>query len=110
MANHYEETVLVTAPLMTLVEKMRQIQGFKILSELSDGAGGVVFRIDKGISMATWGHDITVHMSIHDDQRTKVELESKSALKTQVVDWGKNKKNVKEIEEQLFAGCAVETV
>ena len=102
MARQHNENVLASAPLMMLVERMRGLQGLRIMNELGDGTGGVVFFLQNEVSMKSWGEDITVHMSIYDDTRTLVEMESKSSLPTQLVDMGKNKQNVALIKARLF--------
>ena len=110
MANHYSERVLVTAPLMMLVERMRRIQGFAIRNECGDGYGGVFFKITNDISAMSWGEDISIHMHIANDQQTVVEFESKNANPVQIGDFGKNKKNIEAIKGQLLAGLTAQTI
>ena len=108
MANQYNESVVATAPLMMLVERLRTINGFTMHNEFPDGSGGAVFKMSHGVSFSSWGEDITVHLAIFDAQRTLVEFESKCAMPTQLFDLGKNKKNVDAIKDHMFAGVVVQ--
>ena len=112
MAKQYSETVVVTAPLMLLVERMRNIQGqgFEVRNEFPDGYGGVFFNMANGVTMSSWGEDISIHMWIYNNQQTMVEFVSESAMPTQLVDFGKNKKNIANIEAALFNGLNVQVV
>lgn len=110
MANRYEERWLATAPLLALVDRMRNIQGLAIRNEFGDGAGGVFFKLSNGINATSWGEDVSVHMYIHDAQQTAVEIESQNSNPVQIGDFGKNRRNVEIVKNHLFAGLMVRSL
>lgn len=110
MAAKFTDRVLATAPLMMLVERLRTVQGFQITKEYPDGFGGAIFELIHSISFSSWGENITIHFSIYNDTQTLVEIKSECTLPTQVVDWGKNKKNVTAIMSYLLNGIMVSRI
>lgn len=107
MAANFSDKVLATAPLMMLVDRIRVIRDYQITKEYPDGRGGVYFELIHSISFSSWGENISLHMSPYNDTQTLIEIKSECSLPTQLVDWGKNKKNVTTIMSYLLAGVMV---
>ncbi len=99
---------LVNAQVMFLAERLRYMQNIKHTGEYPDGCGGVFFELHEGVSLASWGEDIKVHIFPYNDMQTVVEILSKCALPTQIIDWGKNSQNIQGILTPLFYGLAVQ--
>ena len=53
------------------------------------------------MSMLTWGDKLTVALSVEENGRVKVDVQSKTGL--QIVDYGKNKKNILALYEAIEA-------
>jgi uncharacterized protein (DUF1499 family) len=53
------------------------------------------------MSMLTWGDKLTVTLTLEKDDRVRVDVQSKSGL--QIVDYGKNKKNILALYEAIEA-------
>ena len=51
------------------------------------------------MSMLTWGDKLTVTLAVVENDRVKVNVQSKSGL--QIVDYGKNKKNILALYEAI---------
>ena len=50
MAAKSNDRVIVTAQLMFLVERLRQINGYNVVREYADGRGGAIFELTHDIS------------------------------------------------------------
>ena len=107
MAKSFEDKVIATAPLMTLVERLRRVQGYQITKEFPDGRVGAYFELIHSISFSSWEENIHMHFSIYSDTQTLVEIKSECSLPTQLVDWGKNKQNVTNIMSYLLSGIMI---
>lgn len=106
MAAKYGETRMCNIPLMAIVERLRAINGsglgFKFGSEIPNQTNGVTITMGHGVSMTSWGENITVTLNpVQPEGTTKVDILSQCALPTQVIDWGKNKKLVHKLFEYL---------
>jgi hypothetical protein len=110
MAASFSDKVLATTQIMTLVQRLRMIQGFAIRGEAPDGRGGVNFKMSSDISFSSWGENINLHMYPYNEQQTFVEIKSECSMPTQVIDWGKNKSNVNKIMNYLLDGIMVQKV
>ena len=102
MAKKHTDSFLVAMPLMSLVNRMRAYPIASPKNEFPDGTGGVVFKMAEDISAMSWGEVISVHMSIYDATQTLIEIESESSNPVQLMDVGKNKKNVERIKAWLL--------
>ncbi len=108
MAAKAFERYLVNAQLMLLAERLRYLQGVQHTGEYADGCGGAVFTLHEGVSFASWGEDIEIHMYPYNNMQTMVDIQSKCCLPTQIVDWGKNHENIQRILTPLFTGLMVQ--
>ena len=108
MAAKSNDRVIVTAKLMFLVERLRQINGYNVVREYADGRGGAIFELTHDISFASWGENIKMDLYPCNEQQTVVEIISECALPTQMIDWGRNKTNVNEILTYLLSGLMVQ--
>ena len=102
------DKVLVTGQLMYLVDRLRNIQGFRIVKEYPDGKNGVIFEMVHDISFTSWGENITIEMYPLNEAQTVVDILSKCVMPTQVFDMGQNKNNVNDILGYLLYGLQVQ--
>ena len=107
MAANFVDSVNATAPIMTLVGRIRSIQGYQIIRETPGGRGGVEFELIHSISFSSWGENILLHLGPINETQTRVDIKSECSLPTQMFDWGKNKKNVVTIMNYLLNGIMV---
>lgn len=68
------------------------------LSAVNGGAGQM--RGTTTVGWRSWGENVEAWIS-HGPRGTSVRLRSECALPTQVVDWGKNRKNVEQVVDAL---------
>lgn len=68
------------------------------LSSLDSGPGQVSALIS--ISVTSWGEQVTVSVS-EASEGTVIDIHSKSRFPLQVIDWGRNKRNVERVAEGL---------
>ena len=108
MAAKSNDRVIVTAQLMFLVERLRRIQGYKVVREYADGRGGAILELSHGINLLSWGEDIKIDIYPCSEQQTVVEIVSECAMPTQIIDWGRNSTNIKEIMTYLLNGLVVQ--
>lgn len=55
---------------------------------------GPVMTATTGVGMSSWGERIELHLAHGPDGGTAATVTSSSALPTQFIDWGRNRKNV----------------
>jgi hypothetical protein len=67
--------------------------------------GWMVWR--RGWSMSSWGETITVRFRNDGEGRVAVHVESRSQMRTTLVDWGRNRKNVRTVIETMKRQLAV---
>ena len=72
-------------------------------SENNDPNGSIWFRIHHGMSMASYGEKITVTVTPQQGG-TGIHILSECGMPTQIIDYGKNKKNVAAIFRYLEDG------
>ncbi|MDP3972048.1 MAG: hypothetical protein Q8P61_03950 [Candidatus Nanopelagicales bacterium] len=70
--------------------------GFRVVS--ADPATGVIHGTTE-LSPASWGENLTIQLGSAQPAETTVVIHSN--LKFGLVDWGKNKRNVAKIQEEL---------
>ncbi len=100
MAAHAQEQRVYRAGLMDLVYKIRALpQYVKGYSIVSEGAylNGCCFRLQRTISAASWGEDISLTILPVDAYNCSVQIYSECTLPTRVGEMGRNKKNVAEL-------------
>ncbi len=104
MAEFATDKLLVTARIMDLVERLRKIDKFKLKGEYPDGNGGVTFKFSHHMTFLSWGEKITVRLIPYNDYQTIVDIVSECAMPTQIIDYGMNNKNLREILTVLLDG------
>ena len=62
---------------------------------------GVWFRFHHGVTFTSWGEKITVTITALQGNTTKVDILSECGMPTQVIDFGKNQRNVNTLFECL---------
>jgi uncharacterized protein (DUF1499 family) len=62
---------------------------------------GVVIARTK-ISFKSWGEDIRVEVTSEVPQTATVVISSRSVLKTTLIDWGVNRRNVEQLHSELI--------
>ena len=101
------EVCRLNRPIGYVVDKMRRIAGAKLkcqlLSENPDGHGGCWFSLCRNASLASWGENITVALYPVDGFTTDIDIHSECALPTQIIDYGKNKKNVETLFQYIVS-------
>ena len=86
-------------PLPTAREAVLQaMYGLNRVKVLRDSDGVVEART--GVSLASFGEIVRAEL-VEDRGTTKVQLESRPALRTTLVDWGKNKRNLSALQRAL---------
>lgn len=97
-----EKEMELTLPYKTAFELCKNavlsIKGTKITYE-NEQEG--MIRAKTAVNALTWGDKISVFVEKVDEERSKVHIQSKPAVATTVVDYGKNLKNVKVIANYL---------
>lgn len=107
MAAKYENVITLNIKIPFLVDKLRNLHntglGMILQGESPYGNGGAWLQIKHGISFTSWGENITVILTPVGMEQTSVLIRSECALPTQIIDWGKNKKNVEKLIQYLAA-------
>ncbi len=67
---------------------------------------GGMYHFKRGITLTTWGEEITVTLMPIDTFNCNVEVKSECRMPTQVVDWGKNRSNVEAVFVYIFKNIA----
>ena len=57
----------------------------------------MTYRFKHGISLTSWGENITIQLTRMAENVTNMNVISECALPTQLVDWGKNTENINKI-------------
>ena len=100
MAASYMDIRVFNEKLMPLVEKLRKYpmyhSNISYVGEFPSGSG-CIMRFKGGVTLTSWGEDITVTLTPTGPNTTQVQVYSVCALPTQVVDWGVNRQNVNNI-------------
>lgn len=112
MAAKAQKQMMISAPLMTIVEKLRNMGPalkYSFQSETPTPNGGAMFRFAHKVSLTSWGENLTVTAAPNGNE-TVVMIRSECALPTQLVDWGKNSHNCGEIAQYLAAGFAARDI
>ncbi|KKB41474.1 hypothetical protein [Bacillus thermotolerans] len=81
-----------------MYERNLSIEGAEVTYE--DYEDGVI-RAKTGVNLRTFGDQITPLVQKADEETTSVHIQSKPAIPTTIVDYGKNIKNVKTITTYL---------
>ncbi|UGB30523.1 hypothetical protein [Metabacillus sp. B2-18] len=94
------ELTLPCKPVFELCKKaVLSIKGAKITYE-NEQEG--IIRAKTAVNALTWGDTIVVNVEKINAENSKVHIQSKPAVPTTVVDYGKNLKNVKAISSYLM--------
>lgn len=99
-----EKQIELTLPYKSAFELCKKavlsINGTKITYE-NEQEG--IIHAKTAVNALTWGDKISVSVEKVDEERSKVHIQSKPAVATTVVDYGKNLKNVKIIADYLVS-------
>ncbi|QIE59851.1 DUF1499 domain-containing protein [Rasiella rasia] len=94
MANSYTENLQLTAPLESAKKKVEEAlmkAGFKMSKWVDQQQA---FYSESSVTIWSWGEDIMVRFQ-ENENGTQIQFTSSCKLSTQIIDWGKNKKNAK---------------
>lgn len=80
------------------IESIRYIPGGKVTGE--NYAEGTILG-KTGVNIWTWGDKLALHVEKINEETSKVHVQSRPAVATTVVDYGKNLKNIKTISNYL---------
>jgi len=78
---------------------------FNFLSELPM-YNGVQFNYNNGVTFTSWGEDISIVVSFVDPNTVSISVLSECSLPTQIIDWGKNRRNVDKIFQYIGSNIA----
>lgn len=110
-ANHKSSYVMNTTMenLCNIIksENFSQTLNIEMKSE-NPTDNGVWYRFHHGVTFTSWGEKITITLTRVNSEMTTMEIHSECGLKTQVIDWGKNKRNVCNIYEEIERGLSPE--
>ncbi|MBM3200611.1 zinc ribbon domain-containing protein [Candidatus Woesearchaeota archaeon] len=100
MAREYEtfkEYLLDKSTLLTIILKTLKLCKFSV-QEWNESTGRIQGKTR--VSFGSWGENYTVSV-IKEDNGVRVFFNSKCAMPTQVIDWGKNKENSEQFYKVL---------
>ncbi len=105
MAANYNESrpFNTTVPVMSALIKdlaFGQAMNLKLEAENANGTS-VWYQFSHGVSMTSWGEKVTVMLTPIAADRLRVDIYSECCMPTQIIDWGKNKKNVNKILQYI---------
>lgn len=106
MAANYRESRQYQLPIMEIVYKLRTIKSSGLrISYVREFAipGGAQLEFTSGVSALSWGENITVRLTETANGFTMTDIISECLFPTQIIDWGKNKKNVTKLFGYLDA-------
>ena len=87
--------------------RFSQALNLELKSENPNGVG-VWFRFHHGVTFTSWGEKITITVNPATPCSVDVTIESECAMPTQIIDYGKNTQNVRNIFEYIekhIANC-----
>lgn len=94
--------ILLDKPIETVASRCREIlKNYKDFVESNSVNNRKTFEAKVGLTFWSFGEKITVSLESANNNKTKVYIESRPVYKLTLVDYGKNFKNVKKIEEIL---------
>ena len=106
MAAKFRQDVLLNKPFQNVLVAARNIaninRSFTYTGEMPYQNGCQV-NFSRGMSVTSWGEKITVTLLPINEYQTGITVYSECALPTQIIDWGKNKENVTNILNILYA-------
>ena len=107
MAANHRGTNVINANINALIALIRDpgFSGALNISMKSENPTpvGVWYRFHHGVSFSSWGEKITITLTYINDYSTNVDIHSECGMPTQVIDWGKNKRIVCNIFENIEA-------
>ena len=106
MAAKHEQSYVFNANINTICSVLRDADftsdlRIELKSE-NPTENGVWFRFHHGVTFTSWGEKITITLSASDPSSTTVKILSECGMPTQIIDWGKNKTNVRNIHDALL--------
>ena len=111
MAAKYEQQFILNYnidPLYHLVSSMNFVQDLKLNLLLnSREPQNCCLRYDHGMSMSSWGEEITMLLTPMNAGTTCVSIRSECTMPTQIIDWGKNKKMVMNIYDYIVRNIGI---
>ncbi len=97
MAANYGESRQYQLPIMEIVNSLRTINSSGLrISYVREFAipGGAQLEFRSGVSALSWGENIIVRLTKMANGFTMTDIISECSFPTQIIDWGKNRKNV----------------
>lgn len=91
----------MTVPVAAASVQQRLLEVLQTLPRTSvQGVGAGVVQASVGTGLASWGEDLTVHLT-QVPGGTGVHIRSQCSFPLQLIDWGKNKRNVELVAQGL---------
>ncbi len=105
MAAQFQDTKVYNYPIIYFLNELRSTRlcnelRLTLKSETPE-TDHIRFSFNHGVSMSSWGEKITVTVTPLSDSVTSLHIHSECGMPTQVIDWGKNKKNVNSLFSHL---------
>ena len=75
-----------------------QIKGLKLVGNNDNSCA--IF-MEGSVSFWSWGENVTISCQYLDDYHTRIHIESKPKLSTTLVDWGKGKRNIRNVLDAM---------
>ncbi len=101
MGNEEEDRVKINKPYLQVFHQCKHSLKKNECEITSEDKDAGIIKAEHGISVDSWGENITVEFEKLEENYTLVKLTSKSKVPVTLVDWGKNEQNVKSIMETL---------
>lgn len=106
MAANYSESFVLSASqeqVFSVLGDMNFLSCVKLTphSQFPEANGGRTFHFRSGVTFSSWGENVQIAAYALSPVTTQVTVRSECSLPTQIIDWGKNKSNVKSIHAQL---------
>ncbi len=75
-----------------------QMRGLKLVGNNDNSC--TIF-MEGSVSFWSWGENVTISCQYLDDYHTRIHIESKPKLSTTLVDWGKGKRNIRNVLDAM---------
>ena len=106
MAHSAQEARVLNRNIETIKDKIRQIGSSNlnvVIKSENNTNTGCWFRIHHGMSFVSYGEKITVTLTYLGEDKTQIDVVSECGMPTQIIDYGKNKKNVAAIFNYIIS-------
>ncbi len=75
-----------------------QMRGLKLVG---NNDNSYTIFMEGSVSFWSWGENVTISCQYLDDYHTRIHIESKPKFSTTLVDWGKGKRNIRNVLDAI---------